>query len=103
MTKTSTFTLHIQDGVSDSQFADVNLQFCNLSSKFDSEAASGGRPACSRALPRSSSYFAMKRFEFRADSISASKGPKLVYDRNSLRTYYCLFLSVILVSVATEN
>ena len=28
---------------------------------------------------------------------------ELVYDRNSLRTYYCLFLSVILVSVATEN
>ena len=27
----------------------------------------------------------------------------VVYDRNSLRTYYCLFLSVILVSVATEN
>ena len=31
------------------------------------------------------------------------RGEEVVYDRNSLRMYYCLFLSVILVSVATEN
>ena len=28
---------------------------------------------------------------------------KVVYDRNSFRAYYCLFLSIILVSVTTEN
>ena len=27
----------------------------------------------------------------------------VVYDRNSFKPYYCLFLSVNLVSVATEN
>ena len=28
---------------------------------------------------------------------------EIVYDRNSFKPYYCLFLSVILVSVSTEN